>query len=79
MHTPNLVKVCQFILNILSRNEILTLIKGHNFVNKLQKVMCNNTNLDLVNINVYTKIGKILSICPQDIEWKQNSDNNQGQ
>ena len=31
----------------------------------------NNTNIDLVNINVYDIIfGEILSICSQDIEWK---------
>ena len=46
-------------------------------------MMCNNPNLDLVNINAYTKFGKILSICSQDIELKrnseQNSDINQGQ
>ena len=36
--------------------------------------MCNNPNLDLVIINAYTKFGKILSICSQDIEQKQNYD-----
>ena len=30
--------------------------------------MCNNPNLDLVNINAYAKFGQILSICSQDIE-----------
>ena len=42
----------------------------------------NNTNLDLVNIDEYTKIGEILSYCSQDIEQKRrfecNSDINQG-
>ena len=28
-------------------------------------MMCNNANLDLVNINAYTKFGEILSICSQ--------------
>ena len=32
----------------------------------------NNTKLDLVNVDVYTKFGKILSIHSQDIEWKPN-------
>ena len=42
--------------------------------------MYNNPNLDLVSINAYTKIGKILSICSQDIEQKQNYDQqNDGQ
>ena len=38
----------------------------------------NNPNLDIVNMNAYTKFGEILSICSQDIERKQNSDINQG-
>ena len=29
--------------------------------------MCNNPNLDLVNINAYTILGEILSIGSQDI------------
>ena len=36
--------------------------------------MCNNPNLDLVDINVYTKFGEILSICSQDIERKQHDE-----
>ena len=38
----------------------------------------NNPNLDLVNVDVHTNFGQILSNCSQDIEWKQNSDVNQG-
>ena len=37
-----------------------------------------NTNVDLVNDNVYTKFGKILYILSQDIEQKPKSDVNQG-
>ena len=37
-----------------------------------------NPKLDLVNDDVHTKFGRILSIRYQDIEWKQNSDINQG-
>ena len=33
----------------------------------------NNPRLDLVNVNVYTKFGQILSIPPQDIERKLRS------
>ena len=40
-------------------------------------MMCNSLNLDLVNMNAYTKIGEILSICSQDIERKQNFGVNQ--
>ena len=38
----------------------------------------NNPKLDLVNVNVHTKFGQILSIRSRDTEWKQNSDVNQG-
>ena len=41
-------------------------------------MMLYNPNLDLVNANVYTKFGQILSIGSQDIERKRNSDINQG-
>ena len=37
-----------------------------------------NPNLDLINVNAYTKFGQIMSICSKDIEWKQNSVINQG-
>ena len=36
--------------------------------------MCNDPNLDIVSISAYTKFCKILSICTQDIERKQNYD-----
>ena len=32
-------------------------------------MMCNNPNIDHVNMNAYIKFGEILSICSQDIEW----------
>ena len=38
----------------------------------------NNPKLELVNVDVHTKFGQILSICFQDIERKQNCDVNQG-
>ena len=34
--------------------------------------MCNNPNIDLVNINAYTKFAEILSKFSQDIERKRN-------
>ena len=40
--------------------------------------MIYNTNVDLVNDNVNTKFGQILTIHSQDIEQKLNSDVNQG-
>ena len=78
MCIQNLVKFCPLVLKILSGNEILTSIKGHNFVANLRKMTLYNPNLDLINVNVYTKFGLILSIVSKDIEWKQNSDINQG-
>ena len=74
----NLVKFCPLVLKILSENEILTSIKGHNSVANLQKMTFYNPNLDLVNAHVYTNFGLILSIGSQDIEQKRNSDINQG-
>ena len=43
-------------------------IKGRNSVANLQKMMLYNPNLDLLNDNVYTKFGHILSIRSQNIE-----------
>ena len=77
MHMQNLVKF-QFILKLLSGNEIPTPIKGHNHVINLRKMTCNNPNLDLVSINAYPKFGPILSIRSKDIERKRNSDKNHG-
>ena len=74
----NLVRFCQFILKILSGNGILTSIKGRNSVKILRKMTGNNPKLDLVNVDVHTKFGLILSIRYQDIERKRNSDVNQG-
>ena len=76
MCIQNLVGFCQFILKILSGNEILKSIKGRNSVKILQKMTGNNPKLDLVNVDVLTKFGLILSIRSQDIEWKRNSDIN---
>ena len=74
----NLIGFCQFVLKILSGNEILTSIKDRNSVKILRKMMGNNPKLDLVNVDVHTKFGWILSIRSQDIERKRNSEVNQG-
>ena len=63
---------------ILSKNQILASIKGRNSVVNLRKTKIYNTNVDLVNDNVYTKFGLNLSIRSQEIEQKPNSDVNQG-
>ena len=78
MCLQSLVSFCQFVLKILSKNQILTSIKGGNSVENLRKTMIYNTNVDLVNDNVYTKFVLNRSIGFQDIEQKLNSDVNQG-
>ena len=70
MCIQNLVGICQFVLKILSGNEILMSIKGRNSVKILRKMTGNNPKLDLVTDDVHTKFGRILSIRSQDIEWK---------
>ena len=62
MCIQNLVKFCPLVLKILSGNEILTSIKGRNSVANLQKMTIYNTNIDLVNDNVY--IQNLVKFCP---------------
>ena len=76
MCIQNLVLFCQFVLKILSKNQILTSIKGRNSVANLRKIY--KIKLDLVTDTVYTNFGLILSIRSQDIEQKPNFDVNQG-
>ena len=70
MCIQNLVGFCQSVLKIWSGNEILMSIKGSNSVKILQKKTGNNPKLDLVNVDVHTKFGRILSIRSQDMERK---------
>ena len=63
---------------MLSKNQILTSIKGRNSLANLRKTMIYNTNVEVVNDNVYTKSGLNRSVRFQDIEQKLNSDFNQG-
>ena len=78
MSIQNLVKSCPFIIKIWSKNKSLTSIKGRNSSCKFAKTKIYNTNVDLVNDNVYAKFGLNLSIRSQDIEPKPNSDVSQG-
>ena len=78
MYIQNLVLFCQFILKILSKNQILKSIKGRYSVANLRKTKIYNTNLDLATDILYTNVGLILSIRSQDIEQKPNFDVNQG-
>ena len=71
MCIQNLVLFCQFVLKILSKNRILKSIKGSNSVANLRKTKIYDSNIDLVNDNVYTKFGLNLFIRSQDIEQKK--------
>ena len=53
----SLAKFCLLVLKILSGNEILTSIKGRNSVANLQNLTLYFPNLDIINVNVYTKFG----------------------
>ena len=75
MCIQNLILFCQL---VLKKKQILTSFKGHNSVANLPKTKIYNTNVDLVNDNVYTNFGLNMSIRSQDIEQKPNSDVNQG-
>ena len=65
------MKLCLLVLKILNINEILNEIlpsvKGHNSITNVPKIMCNNPNIESVDINTYTKFCEILSICLKDI------------
>ena len=75
----SLVSFCQFVLKILSKNQILISIKGRNSVANLRKTTIYNTKVDLVDDNVFTKFGLNRFIPFQNIEQKLNSEVNQGQ
>ena len=62
MCIQNLVKFCPLVLKILSGNEILTSIKGHNSVENLRKMTLYNSNLDLFNVNLVTFCPLVLKI-----------------
>ena len=47
-------------------------MKCHNSGTNVRKLMCNNPNVDLVNMSANIKFGEILSTCSPDIEWKRN-------
>ena len=57
MCIQNLVKFCLLVLKVMSGNEILIAIKGHNSVVNLRNLPLYSPNLDIINVNVYTKFG----------------------
>ena len=52
-----------FDLMALIGNEILISIKDYNFVTNVRKMTHNNPYQDLVNLNAYTKLSTLLSVC----------------
>ena len=75
MNIQNMISICQSVLKILSKNQILTRIKGHYSVANLRKTTIYNTNVEVVNDDEHTKFGLILSISSQE---RPDSDINQG-
>ena len=70
MQIQNLIEIHKLIHKILSTNEILTSIKGHNSVKNWPKIRCIRYNIDLVFINAYIFFFLNSSICSEDIEEK---------
>ena len=56
MCIQTLVSFCQFVLKILSKKQILTSIKGSNFLANLRKTTIYNTKVDLVDDNVFQNL-----------------------
>ena len=52
--------------------------QGPQLCYKFGKMTCNNSKLDLANINAYIKFSEHVSICSHDIERKRNFGANQG-
>ena len=61
MCTQILVRLCQFILKIISGNEILTSIKGHNSDKTFRKMTDNNPKLDPLMLMC---IQNLVRFCP---------------
>ena len=71
-HIQNLMTNLSIYYQDIERNGNLEVNQGPLLWYELAKMRCNNPNLDLVKINGYTNFGENLSICSQNIEWKQN-------
>ena len=78
MCIQNLVKLCPFILKILSGNEILTSIKGHNSVANLQRNMLNNPNLDVINLMCIQNLVKFCPLVPKKLSRNEMLTSNKG-
>ena len=56
MSVQDLVSLCQFVIKTLSKNQILTSIKGRKHIATLRKTMIYIINVDLVNENELHKV-----------------------
>ena len=74
MCIQNLVKFCPLILKILSGNEILRSIKGRNSVTNFRNLTLYNPNLDLINVNVHTKLVKFCPLVLKILSGNENYD-----
>ena len=74
MCIQNLVRLCQFVLKILSGNQILTSIKGHNSVKILRKMTNNNPKLGLVEILMSIKGRNSVKIGQKMMGYNPNLD-----
>ena len=72
------MKFCQFVLKILSGNEILGKSRAITLVKMWGKMSCDNPNVNLVNLNAFLKFVEILSVSSQENERKGNFGINQG-
>ena len=63
--------------NVITRIQIVSKVFSRDLLNTKRKFLV-PLSIDLVNDNVYTKFGLILSVHSQDIAQKPNSDINQG-
>ena len=72
-----MVRFCQFVLKLEGkRNSDVN--QGPLLCQIWRKMTANNHKQNLVNVDVHTKFGQILSIRSQDFERKRNSHFNQG-
>ena len=55
-----LITIC--FQDIERKQNILAQIKGYNSGTNVQKMSCDNPNVDLVNLNAHIKFGEIMSI-----------------
>ena len=80
MYLQNFIRIHQLVHKILSINDTSSSIKGHNAVENERNILWNHPNLQLVNINAYTKVDQNpqFEINSYDIEHKQKSDIDQG-